>query len=116
MNIEEDKLDKKINVLIDQLAPQVKAILELQTPIVNNLELRINYIINNHIKDNSYIETTLDNLLNLMQTDKITNLYKKLCRYYYSIDKKSAIEYASIYLEMYPEEKEKIKKYKKSIH
>ena len=54
------------------------------------------------------IEKLFDNLLNLIQTDEVLNLYKRLGEYYYKINKELVIDYYNIYNEMYLEDDEKI--------
>lgn len=114
----DNNLDELVSKIVSDITPQIKYLLTIQNKVIEDLELRINYIIDNHIIDIHYIESTLDKLLNLIQTDKTVLLYKKLCHYYYFINKEHALEYVQFYLEMYPEEKENIKKKinKKSSH
>ena len=101
---------KKEDKLIDDLIPMIKDLIEQQSDYLENLKEEIDNIIKYNLINEHKIETLLDQLLSLIQTDRVVNLYKKLCRYYYSINKKKALDYAKIYLEMYPEEKVNIKK------
>ena len=44
------------------------------------------FVIENNIKDEIRIERILDNLLELCEDEKALLLYRKVCRYYYSIN------------------------------
>lgn len=61
-------------------------------------------IIVSDCKDENYIETTLDRLLDLCFDDKVLVLYKKLCRYYYKLNQEASTDYVKYYLDSYENE------------
>ena len=61
-------------------------------------------IIGSNCKDERYIESTLDRLLDLCFDDNFLVLYKKLCRYYYKLNPEATIDYVRYYLDMYDDE------------
>lgn len=66
----------------------------------------IDTVIQNESKDSHEIEQILDGLLGFACDDRMLVLFKKLCRYYYSIDPEAAVEYVDAYREMWVEENE----------
>ena len=85
---------KEIELLINK-------VLDLQYVVILDIRNKIEYVINNQIKDDKIIENILEDLLNLFQTDETLSLYKKLCRYYYEINPHLVIDYVYLYKEMY---------------
>ena len=75
------------------------------------LELRddVTYIIKKRIRNTEFIESTLDNILDI-PTDKAYDLLLELCNYYMTIDKKTALFYLDSYGEIYGEEGVKVRK------
>ena len=59
------------------------------------------FVIENNIKDERRIEWILDNLLELCKDEKALLLYRKICRYYYSFNPISTIDYINFYKEWY---------------
>lgn len=60
------------------------------------------FVIENNIKDERRIEWILDNnLLELCEDEKALLLYRKICRYYYSINPIATIDYINFYKEWY---------------
>ncbi|PWH86598.1 hypothetical protein [Brumimicrobium oceani] len=58
-------------------------------------------LIQNKSKDIKVIERTLDALLETAFDEEVLIVYKKLCRYYYDIDQRAAIQYVDFYREMW---------------
>ncbi|MBU1194421.1 MAG: hypothetical protein KKE62_13725 [Proteobacteria bacterium] len=50
------------------------------------------------------IERVLDTLLDVAFDERVLALYKKLCRYLYSIDESTAVFYVNSYREIWEEE------------
>lgn len=92
----------------DKIKYMINTLLLVQADLVCFLSDEINDIIKNNIVNDKEIEKIFDNLLNLLQTDDVLNLYKKLGEYYYKNNKELVIDYYNIYNEMYLEDDEKI--------
>lgn len=63
-------------------------------------------IINTRCRETERIEHTLDNLLNICFHSEALLLYRRLCQYYYTIDKQAAIEYVKIHRDTWEEDSE----------
>lgn len=64
------------------------------TPVVES-------IIRSKSRDIRHIEQTLDHLLDFSCDDEVLLLFKKLCRYYYTIDPVSTAEYVLAYRDLW---------------
>ena len=93
-----------------ELVDYINRIILLQDNIILFLKNDINYIIKNKIKDDKKIEDIFDKLLNLFQTEEVLTLFKRLCRYYYFINKELVVEYFYLYKEMYLDDDKILKK------
>ncbi|MDR3266049.1 MAG: hypothetical protein LBT24_00560, partial [Tannerella sp.] len=60
-------------------------------------------------KDEKEIEYILNYMLDFADNEKILALYRKLCRYYYSINPQATAEYIQSYKELYDEDEELFK-------
>ena len=69
----------------------------------------VSYIIKKNIRNTKFIQSTLDNLLDI-PTDKAYDLFITLCDYYMTIDKEAAMFYIDTYDEVYGMIKPKVKK------
>jgi len=67
------------------------------TPIVE-------HIIASRSKDARHIQHTLDYLLDFACHPDGLSLYKKLCRYYYTLDPAATVDYVNYYREMWDSE------------
>lgn len=94
---------EEIKILIDEIS-------ELQKDTVKDLEIEINYIINKRIIDDNRVANVFDSLLNLLQTDEVLILFKKLGRYYYYVNPYLVCDYVNFYKEMYLDNDDKILK------
>ncbi|MDD5773209.1 MAG: hypothetical protein PHX78_07060 [bacterium] len=61
----------------------------------------VNSIIVSDCSDKHRIECTLDGMLGFCFDKNMVELYRKLCRYYYGIDKHVAVEYVYAYRDMW---------------
>jgi hypothetical protein len=66
----------------------------------------IDDIINTKCKDKQRTENTLDHLLDFCFDNDILILFKKLCRYYYQIDRVVTIQYVKDYKDIWDTEEE----------
>jgi len=65
-------------------------------------------IINTKSKDITDIEHTLDALCEVAFNDEVLIVFKKLCRYYYTIDEQATAEQIQFYREMWDNENTEI--------
>lgn len=83
-----------IENIINNINSLAKDNLELFSEIVED-------IISSNCKDENYIETSLDKLLDMCFDENILILYKKLCRYYFDINPQGTKDYVMYYYERY---------------
>ncbi len=62
---------------------------------------KVDYIIDSHITDTDIIKRILDALLDVAFDEKVLTLYKKLCRYYFTIDQQATHFYIQAYRDMW---------------
>jgi len=68
----------------------------------------VEQIIRTKSTDIKYIERTLDSILGFCFNQDMLNLFKKLCRYYYFIDKQATAEYIYMYKDMYEDDPDEV--------
>lgn len=85
-----------LRTLAEQQQSIVQQVLVSYTPIVRRL-------INEECKDENEIEHTLDALLDVAFDDDVLLLFRRLCRYYYSVDPEATADYVRIYRDMWDE-------------
>jgi len=92
---------------IDKLADDIGETLSRLARQAHDIHAQeINYIINSKSIDIKDIERILDSLLECCYSSNILELFKKLCRYYYYINKQAVIEYVELYREMWDNDDE----------
>lgn len=97
---------RKQNMTVTQIAKKIQ---NLAKTAVISFEREFNEIIDSRCMDAYQIEHTLDGMLNFCFDKSILEMYRKLCRYYYNIDQKSATGYVYAYRDMWdPKGTEKI--------
>jgi hypothetical protein len=84
----------EIKAIVSQFSSLASEALKVYTPIVNE-------IIEKQSQDENHIQRTLDYLLDFCFDDKMLNLYKRLCRYYWDINPQVTADYINYYREMY---------------
>jgi hypothetical protein len=95
-----DTLYQSIRGLAKGLAALNRRAVREYRPIVED-------IVRSRSRDARQIERTLDGLLGFCGYDAALALYKKLCRYYWEIDRVGTVFYVNAYREMWDsEEKE----------
>ena len=68
-------------------------------------------IVKTNCRDKREIERSLDGMLDFCFDPKMLELYRKLCRFYYDIDRDVAIRYVHYYRDMWdPKEKKEWQK------
>jgi hypothetical protein len=81
---------------------------------VNEYGKEVDAIIATHSGDQQRIEHTLDWMLDFCSDEHMLIIFKKLCRYYWSINPQATASYINIYREMWDSEKCNSKPFQKS--
>ena len=84
-----------------------KAVAEMQKEQYMVAEQKTKRIIKNKITDAHQIETTLDMLFEFLEDEDALLLYRRLCRYYWDIDRQATVDYINLYAEQYDPEHKK---------
>ena len=95
---------------LESITKMIENLIKLQNKVLIYLEKDINNFIKLKIKNDILAERLFEQLLNLFQTDRVFNLYKKLGVYYYNINPKLVEDYFEIYKEFYLDDEKIIKK------
>lgn len=103
--MKEDKLMNKLRSLIDSRADLAKDAYRLYKPKVENL-------IASKTKNKNEIERLLDGLLDFCFDDGVLTLYRRVCKYYFTISPENTVSYIEYYKEMYDPEANKFGKTK----
>lgn len=94
-----DDLLNSLKTLGDRLAEINQEAVSQYTPLVEN-------ILSSGSRDVGAIEQALDGLLDFCGSDPALQLYRRLCRHYFSIDPAAAVHYVYAYREMWDSESE----------
>ena len=92
--LDENNINKLVNYIGETTSRLAKQAYDIHAQ-------EINYIINSKSTNIKDIERILDSLLGFCYDSNILELFKKLCRYYYYIDKQAVAEYIEFYKEMW---------------
>lgn len=79
-----------------------KELIKLQKQQYEIVKREIDGIINNKIRNEMYIERKLDEMLDILflyENDNTLLTFRKLCRYYYSINPQATADYIMLYKE-----------------
>ena len=86
----------------EELYDMCSNILDLHRQRFIILKNEIENIIENNIKDDIYIQRKLDELLDVLlfyENDDTLLVFKKLCKYYFSINPQATVRYINFYKE-----------------
>lgn len=95
---------------IKDIKDMCNSLIELNKQRFAIVKYEVEYILENNIKDKRYIEHQLDELLEVLlisETEEALEIFKKLCRHYYKIDRDATIDYINFYLEDHRLDEEK---------
>lgn len=96
-------------MLDNELKDMLNNLMQLYDLAYQSLKPKVAYIIKNNIKDTRFLESVLEELLNI-PTDKCYNLLTKLCNYIMSFNHELAEDYLTLYDELYGNNDQKTKK------
>ena len=91
----------EINGLVENIVPLVKHTQQLARQAAILYSREIDAIIQDQESDSRRIEHCLDGILDFCFDEKMLQLFKKLCRYYYNIDSVATSEYVLTYKDMW---------------
>ena len=83
---------------IKVFAQQLKTLSNQAIPLYTQ---KVEAIINNEIIDHNHIELTFDYMLDFCYDDEMLLLYKKLARYYFTVNPQGTVNYINYYRERY---------------
>ena len=86
----------------EELYDMCRNILDLHRQRFIILKNAIENIIENNIKDDIYIQRKLDELLDVLlfyENDDTLLVFRKLCKYYFSINPQATVRYINFYKE-----------------
>lgn len=86
----------------EELYDMCRNILDLHRQRFIILKNEIENIIENNIKDDIYIQRKLDELLDVLlfyENDDTLLVFRKLCKYYFSINPQATVPYINFYKE-----------------
>jgi len=92
---------KKLLESVSGLAGQIS---QLQLQIAKQLEPVVRHLIATKSRDAKTIEQTLDRLLDVACHDTGLTEFRRLCRYYWTIDPEATASYVLAYGEMWDDE------------
>jgi hypothetical protein len=93
-----------IEHFVDKLKPLLEQTLTLRALGVARYTPIVDSIISTQCRDVSYIENTLDRLLDFAAHPGGLKLYRRLCRYYWDIDPAATAFYVNAYRQMWDNE------------
>lgn len=104
---------------MNELFEKIKALAESQEQLaqqaVQQYQPIVSRFINDNCTDSNKIAYTLDFMLDFCFDGQMLTLYRKLCRYLYSFDPETAVEYVEAYRKRWDEEGERFGNDKKEV-
>lgn len=97
-------LNKAVDTSHQALMGLARELRDLKGRAVQQYQPVVNDILRTGCRDASYIERTLDGLLDFCDHEPVLEMFKALCRHYWAIDAVAAAEYVRIYREMWDSE------------
>ena len=99
----------ELDDLVQSIGNLVKVQKDLARQVYDSYKDEVDHIIVSQSRDQNRIDHALDGLLNFAFDDKVLVLFKKLCRYYFTIDPQATASYIYSYRDMWDEEYEESK-------
>ena len=98
------KTESKMDNLVQRIGELAEDSQKLARQAVHQYAAEIEAILKAQSRDSHRIERCLDGILDFCFDDGMLSLYKKLCRYYFSIDPEATVSYVNAYREMWDQE------------
>lgn len=93
------------NTLVEKIGPLITYTRQLAREAEHFYTQDVDSIIKDQDSDPKRIEHCLDGILDFCFDERMLQLFKKLCRYYYNIDSVATSEYVYFYKEMWDNDK-----------
>jgi hypothetical protein len=90
--------------MIEEIAKLIESHRNLAEQAREQYRPLVNSIIDSQTNDVNHICYTLDFMLDFCFDEQMLQLYRKLCRYLYSLDPETATDYVNAYRERWDEE------------
>jgi hypothetical protein len=95
------KISPSLSSLGESLMRINQQAVQAYTPMVEG-------ILSSNNRDKSYIDSTLDGLLSFCGYEPALALFRKLCRYYWDLDKEATAYHINAYRELWDSETEEV--------
>jgi hypothetical protein len=90
--------------MIEDFKPLIEQFKNIEVLAYNAYKPEVEYILSEKITNELKIETLLEGILNFCFSDKMLDLFKQLCRYYWELNPQATAKYINYYREMWDEE------------
>ena len=95
-----------IETLMEELRPLIETREQLAHEAETLYSVKVGAIIRERCRDANSIDLLLDSMLSFCFDDQILTLYKKLCRYYFTIDPGATANHIYAYRDMWDDDYE----------
>ena len=103
-------MESKTKPQMDDLVRSIGELAKARNQLAHQAEQRyapeVEYVLRTQCRDPHRIERLLDGILDFCFDPAMLRLYKKLCRYYFTIDLEATVSYVNAYREMWDEREE----------
>jgi len=97
----ETETESKMDNLVQRIGELAEDAQKLAHQAVQQYTAEVEAILKVQSRDSQRIERCLDGILDFCFDDGMLSLYKKLCRYYFTIDPEATVSYVNAYREMW---------------
>ena len=117
MDQSEEEVEIAAHRVAEEIRPLIEELMQLQEMQVRMLAPEVSRIIRDRVTDTNVIGLTLDRLFDCAGTPSGLQEFKKLCRYYWTIDPAATAWYINEYHDWYdsPDEEDDFSEQAKSI-
>jgi hypothetical protein len=106
-------MGSKVKPKMDDLVRSIGEFAKPRDPLARQAEqpyaVEVEDVLRTECRDSNRIEHLLDGILDFCFDPEMLRLYKKLCRYYFTIDPGATASYVNAYREMWDEEEGRLK-------
>ena len=106
------EVKSKTELQIDDLVRSIGELAKARNQLAHQAEQQyvpeVEDVLRTRCRDSNRIEHLLDGILDFCFDPAMLQLYKKLCRYYFTIDPEATVSYVHAYREMWDEGEERL--------
>jgi hypothetical protein len=99
----ESKTKPQMDDLVRSIGELAKARDQLAHQAEQQYALEVEDVLRTQCRDSNRIERLLDGILDFCFDPAMLRLYRRLCRYYFTIDPQATVSYVNAYREMWDE-------------